>query len=424
MIKLRDYQKDIIGKGVKQCLSRKWCYLSMEVRTGKTLTALGIAAGLGGASKRVVFVTKKKAIQSVESDVKLLNDPTINVEVINYESLHKLDLEEHVDVWVLDEAHRLGGFPKPSKTSKQLIDMIHKDSSTIFLSGTPTPESGSQVFHQMYVLGDNSPFGKGNFYKWAKENVKVTKKNVGHGFPVNDYSDCIFKIDTLNFLSYSQKEAGFKNEIRETFLTIDLKPKTLEIIKTLKKDKIFRGNSDVILADTAAKEMQKIHQLTGGTCLLDESGKAIILDESKALFIKEYFAGDKVAIFYKFKKELELLQKHLDITTDIDEFNSTDKNIALQFVAGREGIKLNKADALVFYTIDFSATTYFQARDRMTTIDRKFSDVYYIISNTGFEKQIFNAVSKKKNFTTRFYDRAEIPKENNRRVHEEGLFRS
>ena len=170
--------------------------------------------------------------------------------------------------------------------------------------------------------------------------------------------------------------------------------------------------------------MQKIHQLTGGTCLLDESGKAIILDESKALFIKEHFAGDKIAIFYKFKKELELLQKHLDITTDIDEFNSTDKNIALQFVAGREGIKLNKADALVFYTIDFSATTYFQARDRMTTIDRKFSDVYYIISNTGFEKQIFNAVSKKKNFTTRFYDRAEISEEDNRPVQQTGLFRS
>lgn len=422
MFKFREYQKEIIKRGVSQCLDRRWAYLSMEVRTGKTLTALGIAAGLGGASKRVVFVTKKKAISSVEADIETLADESINVEVINYESLHKLDLEQHVDIWILDEAHRLGGFPKPSKGVKQLADMIHLYSSVIFLSGTPTPESGSQIFHQLYVLGENSPFKGFNFYQWSKTYVNVKKKNVGHGFPVNDYSDCTLDVDTLDFLSYSQKEAGFKNEKREHFLTVDLKPKTVDIIETLKRDKIFRGNSDVILADTAAKEMQKIHQLTGGTCKLDESGEAIILDTSKVDYIKENFEGDKIAIFYKFKKELELLQEHLNITTDIDEFNSSDKSIALQFVAGREGVKLDKATALVFYTIDFSATTYFQARDRMTTIDRTTSDIYYLVSNTGFEMQVYRAVSKKKNFTTKFYERATVSKENNRQVYQTGLF--
>lgn len=64
--RFRDYQENIIEKGLKQCLNRKWCYLAMEVRTGKTLTALGISDRLGGAKKRVVFVTKKKAISSIE----------------------------------------------------------------------------------------------------------------------------------------------------------------------------------------------------------------------------------------------------------------------------------------------------------------------------------------------------------------------
>ena len=403
MFKLRDYQKEIIEEGVSQCLNRKFTYLSMEVRTGKTLTALGIAAGLGGAKKRVVFVTKKKAISSVEDDVKTLNNKTINVEVINYESLHKLDLSTHIDIWVLDEAHRLGGFPKPSTTVKQLKQLINKHSSVIFLSGTPTPESGSQIYHQMNVLNYNSPFEEVNFYKWAAKNVNVTKKNVGHGFPVNDYTDCFFDIYKLNFLSYSQKEAGFKSQIQEHFLTVEMSDTTHKIVKTLKRDKIFRGNNDVILADGAAKEMQKIHQLTGGTCILDESGETIVIDKSKVEFIKKRFKGQKIAIFYKFKKELEMLQDAFDLAKDIEEFDNTDKNIALQFVSGREGVKLAKADCLVFYTIDFSATTYFQARDRMTTIDRKVSDVYFIVSDLGFELQVYKAVSKKKNFTTRFY---------------------
>ena len=32
--------------------------------------------------------------------------------------------------------------------------------------------------------------------------------------------------------------------------------------------------------------------------------------------------------------------------TEIDEFNETNKNIALQILSGREGISLRKADAL------------------------------------------------------------------------------
>ena len=72
-LKFRPYQTERIEKGFHQCLTRRWCYLAMEVRTGKTLTALGIADRLGGAKKRVVFVTKKKAITSIQEDIKLLN---------------------------------------------------------------------------------------------------------------------------------------------------------------------------------------------------------------------------------------------------------------------------------------------------------------------------------------------------------------
>jgi len=411
MVELRDYQVEIAEKGLNQLLTRRWCYLSMEVRTGKTLTALSIASKLGGQKKRVVFVTKLKAFSSIENDVKLLNDNSIKVELINYESLHKLDLSTHVDCWILDEAHKLGGFPKPCEKSKLLKQIIHRHSMVIFLSGTPTPESGSQVFHQMYVLGEKSPFVGYNFYQWAKENVNVKLKYVSYG-TLNDYSDCHFNIDKLEFLSFSQREAGFVNKIQEHFVNVKMSDLTRKIIQTLKKDKIFKGKNDVILADTSVKEMQKIHQLSSGTCILDESQQGIIIDKTKAQFIQDNFDGQKIAIFYKFKMELEMLKEFFDVTDNVDEFNTTDKTLCLQFVSGREGTKLNKADCLILFNIDFSATTYFQARDRMTTIDREFSEIYYLISDCGIEMDVYNAVSKKKNFTTRFYERTSLSSKN------------
>ena len=65
-MKFRDYQIKIIDKSVTVLRQHQFVYLSMQVRTGKTLTAMGIAQKLD--IKHMLFVTKKKAISSIEHD--------------------------------------------------------------------------------------------------------------------------------------------------------------------------------------------------------------------------------------------------------------------------------------------------------------------------------------------------------------------
>jgi ribosomal protein L14E/L6E/L27E len=146
--------------------------------------------------------------------------------------------------------------------------------------------------------------------------------------------------------------------------------------------------------------MQKIHQLSSGTCKF-EDGTSMVIDYSKAEFIKWKFENEKIAIFYKFKEELNALKSIYgsDLTEDLDEFNNTDKCIALQIVASREGISLKNAKYLVYYNIDFSATSYWQSRDRLTTFDRPSNDVYWIFSKGGIENKIYKTVMNKKNYT-------------------------
>ena len=69
-MKFRDYQIDIINKGLDILNKYKLLYLSMEVRTGKTLTSLGICKELN--INNVLFITKKKAISSIESDYNMI----------------------------------------------------------------------------------------------------------------------------------------------------------------------------------------------------------------------------------------------------------------------------------------------------------------------------------------------------------------
>ena len=65
-LEFRDYQHEIIAKGKDILAAKKFLYLAMEVRTGKTLTSLGIAEELG--YENVLFITKKKAMQSIIED--------------------------------------------------------------------------------------------------------------------------------------------------------------------------------------------------------------------------------------------------------------------------------------------------------------------------------------------------------------------
>lgn len=398
-IKFRDYQHDIIRKGSEIVAKYGFVYLAMEVRTGKTLTSLGIAEKIN--SSNVLFLTKKKAISSIQKDYELLNPP-YHLTVTNYESLHKIDNTDW-DLIVCDEAHSMGAFAKPSKRAVQVKDLIAKTkANVILLSGTPTPESYSQMYHQVYGI-PNNPFKEyKTFYKFCSKFV-IVKSKIINGLSMNDYSNGMYTIveemDPFT-INYTQAEAGFVATTIEEIFEVELKESTYKLIKNLQRDLVITGKAEVILGDTPVKLMSKIHQLYSGTVKF-ESGKSMVIDTTKAEFIQEQFMGCQIGIFYKFKEELVALQQIFgdELTTDLDEFNATYKNIALQIVSGREGISLKKADYLVYYNIDFSATSYWQSKDRMTTKERLENQVFWIFAKGGIEHEIYKAVTKKKDYT-------------------------
>jgi hypothetical protein len=398
-IKFRDYQHDIIREGSHIIEDFGFVYLAMEVRTGKTLTSLGIAERIN--SSNVLFLTKKKAISSIQKDYELLNPP-YHLTVTNYESLHKIETTDW-DLIICDEAHSMGAFGKPSKRAVQVKDLIAKSkANVILLSGTPTPESYSQMYHQVYGIPKN-PFREfKNFYRFCDNFVNVKTKMI-NGLVIKDYSDGLDTIiETMApfTINYTQAEAGFVATTIEEIFEVELKESTYKLIKNLQRDLVITGKAEVILGDTPVKLMSKIHQLYSGTVKF-ESGKSMVIDTTKAEFIQEQFMGCQIGIFYKFKEELVALQKIFgdELTTDLDEFNSTFKSIALQIVSGREGISLKKAEYLVYYNIDFSATSYWQSKDRMTTKERLENQVFWIFAKGGIEQEIYKAVTKKKDFT-------------------------
>lgn len=405
-MELRDYQIRIANQAVDILKRLDIVYISMEVRTGKTLTALETAKLYG--AKQVIFLTKKKAISSIQSDYYDFGyDKHFEILITNDESMHKIVYPSYYDLVIHDEHHRFGSFPKPGLATKTYKQMFGSK-PMIFLSGTMTPESFTQIYHQFWV-SHHSPFKHYvNFYRWADDYVNKFQRKI-NGFLVNDYS----KGDELKIMSaifpyvitFTQQQAGFSTEIEEEILHIAMSDKTKMIVKKLEKDLVVEGKDEVILADTPVKLMQKLHQLWSGTVKF-ESGNSMVIDTTKAEFIKDRWKDKKIGVFYKFKEELSALKQVLgdSLTTELDKFdNEGYQVIALQIISGREGISLKNAEYLIFYNIDFSATSYWQGRDRLTTMDRKFNKIYWLFSEGGIEDKIYKAVKAKKKYTINIF---------------------
>jgi len=408
MFKLHDYQSDIAIRACEILKKLGLVYIAAQVRCGKTHMSLE-AARLYGATK-VLFITKKKVLStperkgSIQLDYEAGGYP-FKIEIINVESIHNLKTSGF-DFLIADEAHQYGQFPKLANRTKN-VQARFGHLPIIFLSGTPTPETGSQIFHQLY-LSNRSPFKHyANFYKWAHDYVNVYQQKMGYA-TVNKYDrarqELINEVLSPYLLTFTQEEAGFKSEVKEHFLEVEMKPITYKLVDKLKEDFCLVGSEKVVTADSAVKLMSKCHQLAGGTIKFDD-GTTKIIDTTKAEFIKSRFEGVKIGIFYKFKAEWDMLKEVFgdEICDNLDEFTSTDKNIALQIQAGREGISLKEAKYLVYMSVDFSSVSYLQSKARSQTRDRLETEVFWVFAKDTLDAKIHKQVMSKGKYTTQYF---------------------
>ncbi|WP_165806731.1 SNF2-related protein [Chitinophaga parva] len=405
-MQLRDYQVEGSVKAAAILEQHGLCYFAWEVRTGKSLAALATAQLVPGV-RSVLFATKKKAIGSVINDYDALA-PDYKINVINFEALHQVVC--NYDLVIIDEAHTCGAFPSKPERTKQLQE-IAKGKPVIFLSGTPTPESYSQLYHQL-AISSRSPWSDHTtFYSWVKAGYVEKKKRYVYNREFVDYSNADkdrIKQDTDHiFLSYTQSEAGFEQFVREEILVVDMKPATYTLAQRIMKDRVYKGrNGETVIADTAVKVMNKCHQIFSGTVITDD-GNAIAFDHSKVTIIQQQFHGKKIAIFYKFDAEGGMLKyAYAGQWTDNPElFNASDNLVFIsQVQSGREGVNLSTADALIMFNIDYSAVSYWQARARMQAKDRaRESVVYWLFSRGGIEEKIYQSVMDKKDYTLSYF---------------------
>jgi hypothetical protein len=426
---LTDYQIDNAQRGLEILKKYGFVYFCCEVRTRKTGSVLECARLYG--AKKVLFLTTKRAMGSIKGDYASIN-PGYEITVINDASAFVLNEKKPVgrngkplsrgytfplkvdsdyDLLIYDEAHRIGAKPKPSATARA-IRQHFSHLPMILLSGTPSPENFSMLYHQFWI-SDRSPFTEKNFYDWARTYVDVYVEHLARG-PVNNYDrgigEKILPVIEPYMVKFTQAEAGFVVNLKEHFCLVEMPEIISKIRDHLMKESVVQGKSGVISADNAAALQMKIRQISSGSIILDveegeKTGRSVTLSTAKADYIKERWPTEKMVIFYVFKQELNIIKDVLGnrVTTDLETFQNSNKSIALQIRSGREGLNLSAGEMIVFYSTEHSATSYFQGRDRLTTPTRLEADIYWLWGTfdgvVGIDKEIYEVVTQKKNYT-------------------------
>ena len=409
MITLRPYQQVAADRLRHLLLSDSWAYLIGEVRTGKTLTALEVARQLHACP--VLVLTKKKAIASIERDVDSLG--LEGVTVTNFEQAHKMG-DRCWNLLILDEAHCCGSYPRPSLRFRQISHLLYQ--RCLLMSGTPSPESLSQLYHQIRIA-TTTFWPQANFYRWSAAGyVSVTTKRIGNGQEANDYSaanaERILAELEPHVVRITQADAGFACRIIEQDHYVRMSPLTYQIMRAVSRDGIYGtyGDEVVILADGAAQQMAKLRQLASGTCITAD-GDGIILDRSKARWIQERFGnGGRLAILYCYQAEGQMLRQMWGAAaTDSPERFAEDLSSVFigQVMASREGVNLSPADDLVFLGVDYSALSYLQGRDRASAVGRSVPPrVHWVLAADSLEREVIDRVRRKESYTAAHYRQA------------------
>lgn len=388
------HQVELAEQGYEILKKNAICYLAMEERTGKSLTAILIAEQ--AKVIKVLIVTKKKALPDWQ---KLLNeyDCTKYYKAVNYHQVKNLD-DKDWDLIILDEAHNyISAFPKKSKIWVELR-YLTKEKPIIYLSATPHAQSRGQLYHQL-ALSDWSPWrGCHDYNAWhniyGEPYTKwINSRSIDMWDRVDDKR--IQAVTQHLFITKTRKELNFVHEPVDKLHYVSLTDETKKLYNQILKDKVYLVDKYEIVCDTVMKLRTSLHQLEGGVAKtsipsINRNGTPVLKDiylqlsnDEKIQYIKEHW-GDttNIVIMYNYIAEGEKLAKafkHARI---------------LQATSNAEGIDLHKVDNLIIYSQDFSTARHTQRRARQANLYRTDPiTVHFLLVKKGISEEVYNTVS-------------------------------
>ena len=391
---LYDYQKEVVENSQKDYL------YALDTGTGKTLIALHHYYKYAADKELIIIapaakVKEKGWIREINKFIQYYKIPSFKYQIVSYGSIHKLDLTNITNIFlILDECHYAKAYKK-SQRAKKSLDLTKKAFGFTGLSATLASNGWEDCINYFMMF---------NLYKnpsqFLKQNAKFEIQNYrGKSVPeIVSWKDEEYLIILFQSIS---SPALKKEDCLELpgMVYQDIYFKVSKEYKIVKKDRIYNG----VVYDTIPK-------LTAGLRL-----NGNLKDKIEYLKMLRESTRENIVIFYNFKVEYELIKEALEIDFEVrggsnklpdpETFKSINNTTtAIQIQAGSDAIELTYASLVVFFSPTWSYQNYIQALGRAyrNGQDKKVT-VYKFITEKTIDEDVYAALEEKKDFTNKLF---------------------
>lgn len=425
---LRPYQERGRDKAIAAMDGGGGFMLIPEQRTGKTLTALSVAEHFEPRS--LLVVCPKVAIPIWEEAIRteFLDGFFEEVVIQNYEQY--VSNRKHWYKWrdkhkdeffmIVDESHMIKA--RGASRSGVTRTLSRGAKYRLALTGTPIANGLADAWAQFNFI-DPEIFGpfddeiddetgkiikenfEGRYIRWGGYNNKQIV-----GYRNEDEFNRIFHKHSYRItLREAKKEGGqppLKLQLSKIY--IDLSGRSRFHYDEMFADLQTTVDKKVVKAKNVLAQITKLQQLTGGFLKTNEGTYLHVgrekLDKLHEI-VRSLQSRSKFLVIARHIWEIERITtflRGLGYETKIvrggmpyDRKFECDA-IVMQIQSGM-AVDMSQADAIIFYSTDYSFLNFEQARFRVLSYSKGYARYFFLLAKDTVDEQIFQAVTRKQN---------------------------
>ena len=349
-----------------------------------------------------ILGTEKERLAAMNSDA--------DVYVCNNENLVWLTQQQHpqFDYLVVDESSR---YKEPStKRWKALKPLLRNFKRRIIATGTPTPNSLSEIWAQVGIL-DLGQRLETSITKFRTMYLEPDQKNrhthVVYSWKLKPGAEQIIR-DKIRDICVSMKAEDYLTLPDKTIVNhnIELDNKAMLAYKALKKDMAISLNGQTITAVSAASLTNKLLQATSGF-LYDELGASTMLHCTKLDYLDDLLADETPSIvFYHFKSSLKRLTERFSDAQVLSDDSilawqqGALKTLLVHPMSGGVGINLqnnySQTANVIWYDLPWSSELYEQGNARVYRQGQsKPVMVHHLLAKDTIDHHVLQVLDKK-----------------------------
>lgn len=428
---LRPYQVRGRDKAIAALDGGGGFMLIPEQRTGKTITALAVAEHFRMDCPYLLVVCPKVAIPIWVDAIKkeYLRGNFAEYIILNYEQFVAArkrwykwaDQRKGRIFMICDESHLIKA--RGAARSGVIRTLSRRAKYRLALTGTPIANGLIDAWAQFNFI-DPEIFGpfddeldketgelieehfNGRYIRWGGYNNHEVV-----GYRHEDEFNRIFHKHSYRItLREAKKEGGQPNlKLQMTKSYVDLDSRSQFHYDEMMEELQTVVDGEKVKVKNVLGCVVKLQQICGGF-LRKEDGSYLTLGREKLdklhEIVRSLRSGSKFIVIARYIHELErvagFLERSLGISTAIvrggQPFDGkfTCDAIAMQIQSGM-AVDMSQADAIVFYSTDYSYLNFEQARFRILSYAKGHARYFFLLARGTIDEQIFDAVTRKKN---------------------------